>query len=58
MNILVTGANGQLGREMRHACKDSGDTYIFADVVPAEGLETVILDITDADAVNRAVVEN
>ena len=58
MNILVTGANGQLGREMRHACKDSGDTYIFADVVPADGLETVILDITDADAVNRAVVEN
>ena len=58
MNILVTGANGQLGREMRHADKDSGDTYIFADVVPADGLETVILDITDADAVNRAVVEN
>ena len=58
MNILVTGANGQLGREMRHAGNDSGDTYIFADVVPAEGLETVILDITDADAVNRAVVEN
>ena len=58
MNILVTGANGQLGREMRHAGKDSGDTYIFADVVPADGLETVILDITDADAVNRAVEEN
>ena len=57
MNILVTGANGQLGREMRHACKDSGDTYIFADVVPADGLETVILDITDAAAVRQAVEE-
>ena len=58
MNILVTGANGQLGREMRLISQSSGDTYIFADVVPADGLETVILDITDAAAVRQAVEEN
>ncbi len=58
MNILVTGANGQLGREMRIISRGSGDTYIFTDVAPADGLETVMLDITDAEAVDRAVVEN
>ena len=35
MNILVTGANGQLGNEMRILAKDSKDKYIFTDVVDA-----------------------
>lgn len=35
MNILVTGANGQLGNEMRIVSKDSSDKYIFTDVVDA-----------------------
>ena len=43
MNILVTGANGQLGNCMRNAAKDSQDNYIFTDVAE--------LDITDARAV-------
>lgn len=30
MNILVTGANGQLGNEMQICSKGSGDTYIKA----------------------------
>lgn len=35
MNILVTGANGQLGNEMRVLAKNSADKYIFTDVVDA-----------------------
>ena len=55
MNILVTGANGQLGREMRIVSKDSSDHYIFTDVVEVEGLSTTLLDITDREAVRRIV---
>ena len=58
MNILVTGANGQLGNEMRIISRHTGDNYTFTDVVGAEGVETTILDITDADAVRRIVAEN
>lgn len=32
MTILVTGANGQLGNEMRIVSKNSQDRYIFTDV--------------------------
>lgn len=35
MTILVTGANGQLGNEMRIVTKGSKDRYIFTDVVDA-----------------------
>ena len=57
MTILVTGANGQLGNEMRIVCKGSKDKYIFTDVVEAEGQETTILDITDLDAIRSIVKE-
>ena len=40
MNILVTGANGQLGNEMRIISKNSNDNYIFTDVNQVEGVET------------------
>lgn len=43
MNILVTGANGQLGNEMRRVSVKSANNYIFTDVAE--------LDITNADAV-------
>lgn len=43
MNILVTGANGQLGCEMRRLGAVSPNKYIFTDVAE--------LDITNADAV-------
>lgn len=53
MNILVTGANGQLGNEMRRLGAVSPNNYIFTDVAE--------LDITDAaavmDAVKKASVE-
>ena len=58
MNILVTGANGQLGNEMRILAKGSTNNYIFTDVVTPEGVETTILDITDLDAVKAMVKEN
>ena len=51
MRILVTGANGQLGSEMRLLAKDGTDEYIFTDVNQVEGQETVFLDITDRQAV-------
>lgn len=55
---MVTGANGQLGNEMRIVSKQTSDNYIFTDVVNIEGVETTLLDITDADAVRRIVKEN
>lgn len=71
MNILVTGANGQLGNEMRILAKNSADKYVFTDVVDAseesiamlkklagEGVNiaTEHLDIINLDAI-RAVVQ-
>lgn len=58
MNILVTGANGQLGNEMRIIAKDSTDKYIFTDVNQVEGVETTYLDITDLEAIRKMVVDN
>ena len=55
MNILVTGANGQLGNEMRIIAGDSKDNYIFTDVNQVEGIETTFLDITDLEAVRHMV---
>lgn len=57
MNILVTGANGQLGNEMRIVCQSSSDHYIFTDVNQVEGVDTTNLDITDLDAIRRIVHE-
>ena len=58
MNIMVTGANGQLGNEMRIVTKDSKDKYIFTDVVEVVGQETTILDITSLDAIRRIMADN
>lgn len=59
MNILVTGANGQLGNEMRIVARDSKeDRYIFTDVTDVEGVSTTRLDMTDADAVRAMVREH
>ena len=57
MTILVTGANGQLGNEMRLVSKNSPHTFVFTDVVEAEGVETTLLDITDLEAVRSIVRE-
>lgn len=55
MNILVTGANGQLGREIRLMAKGRDDRFVFTDVTDVEGLETERLDITSMDDVRAAV---
>ncbi|MBR5159868.1 MAG: dTDP-4-dehydrorhamnose reductase [Bacteroidaceae bacterium] len=56
MNILVTGANGQLGNELRIVARGSAHKYVFSDVVEVEGQKTLHLDITDIEAV-RALVK-
>ena len=58
MNILITGANGQLGNEMRIVAKTSSDKYIFTDVNQVEGFETTYLDITDMESIRTMVKEN
>ena len=73
MTILVTGANGQLGNEMRIVTKGSKDRYIFTDVCEEhpESIEmlhklagddvditTTKLDITNLDAIRTIVKEN
>ena len=58
MNILVTGANGQLGNEMRIISQKSNDNYIFTDVNEVEGVETIYLDITDLEAIRKMVNDN
>lgn len=47
LDILVTGADGQLGRSLQRLGAVSPNNYLFAD--------HAALDITDADAVGRAV---
>lgn len=67
MNILVTGANGQLGNCLRNAVSNCGqpttdngqrlpDRYIFTDV--ADDDRTQRLDIIDAGAVLKMVKDN
>ncbi len=54
MNILITGANGQLGNEMRVLSKEhTRHTYFFTDVIEAD--DTYLLDITDKAAVSAFV---
>lgn len=54
MNILVTGANGQLGNEIQLASRKSAkDKYFFTDV--CDGYEK--LDITDIEAIRNVVRE-
>ena len=55
MNILVTGANGQLGNELRIVARGSSHRFVFTDVVDVPGQETVHLDITDLEAIRLLV---
>lgn len=73
MNILVTGAFGQLGSWLRILSVGSADRFIFTDVAeageeqlqmlrrlggPGVPVECSALDITDPDAVEKAVSGN
>ena len=54
MNILITGANGQLGNEMRVlSAAFPKHQYFFTDVIEAD--DTYLLDITDKAAVSAFV---
>lgn len=55
MNILVLGANGQLGQAVREASQGSNHNYIFSDVVSIEGYETLIIDITNISSLREFV---
>lgn len=52
--ILVTGANGQLGRAIRHEYAGENVEFINTDVVMTEGIHSP-LDITDIDEVMSLV---
>lgn len=55
MNVLVTGANGQLGTEMRNVSKGSDHHFVFTDVNDLPEIETRKLDITNLDAIRSIV---
>lgn len=50
MNILVTGADGQLGKCLRNVVSNSRDEYLFTN--------SRELDITDSDAVRKTINDN
>ena len=55
-NILITGANGQLGHEMRNVLAGYQRFHaVFTDVA---GEDITMLDITDEAAVEQAVIDN
>ena len=58
MSILVTGANGQLGNEMRIVAKNSSYNFLFTDVSEQDGAETTYLDITNLEDIRKIVREN
>ena len=49
LNVLVTGAGGQLGSEMRRLGSAASNNYLFTDAAE--------LDITDAGAIRRTMAE-
>ena len=55
-NILITGANGQLGHEMRNVL--AGDQRFHALFTDVAGEDITMLDITDEAAVEQAVADN
>lgn len=68
MNILVTGANGQLGCSIRDIVDENcngqnicsqyeQDTYFFSDVIARQGFPVSVLDITDLESI-RIFVRN
>ena len=52
LNILVTGANGQLGCCLRDAAKGSRNRYIFTDISDVPGMETTWLDVCNQDTID------
>lgn len=55
MNILVTGANGQLGNAIRKIAERTNHKFIFTDIVQAEGVYTTKVDVNDFTTISRIV---
>ena len=55
MNILVTGANGQLGNELRTLAVGSCHNFVFTDISRPDGVQTELLDITDIGQIREIV---
>lgn len=59
MKILITGAGGQIGRDLLHALHARGDEVIATDLQPLparaipRGVVTHVLDVVDAAACNE-----
>lgn len=49
-NILITGANGQLGSEFRYLSMTNENMFIFTDFME--------LDITDQNQIEQAIIDN
>ena len=56
MNILVIGADGQLGRSIRDASRTSENRFIFTDVT--SGDDVIYLDASDPSGVKDLVAAN
>lgn len=56
MNILVIGANGQLGRTIRDASRTSENRFVFTDVASGDGV--ISLDASDPSEVMDVVAAN
>ena len=54
MNILVTGANGQLGNEMRLVAGNSSDHFIFTDVTDASEESIAMLHRLGSESVDTS----
>lgn len=58
MNILVLGANGQLGQAVRAASANSNSHFIFSDVFSGNDMSLISVDITNLSALRQVVKEN
>ena len=58
MNVLVTGANGQLGNEVRNISRMSPHHYIYTDIMCEAESDVKYLDITDIEEVRAFVLNN
>lgn len=55
MKIFVTGVNGQLGNDVMHELAERGIQTVGSDIVECDGENYVRLDITDRQAVSKAL---